>query len=120
MVEHLLSHARLTAGRYATDPEWRSLQQVHAIRRQVALTATATGTGLAVTIVDAGDGIPADMVEQIMEPFTQTRRSGSQALKDARLGFSIAHSLVELHGDELKIAPKEGSGTTVTVRLPAA
>ncbi len=170
MVEHLLSHARLTAGRYAIDPEWRSLQQVlteaarmmqpiakkagiglsapmapsieinvdhhgffqvlinlltNAIKftpqgGQVALTATATGTGLEVTIVDTGDGIPADMVGQVMEPFTQARRSGSQALKGAGLGLSIAHSLVELHGGDLKIASKEGSGTTVTVRLPAA
>ncbi len=28
MVEHLLSHAGLTAGRYAIEPDWRSLHEV--------------------------------------------------------------------------------------------
>jgi len=28
MVEHLLSHAGLTAGRYAIEPDWRSLHVV--------------------------------------------------------------------------------------------
>lgn len=28
IVEHLLSYARLTAGRYTIEPEWRSIQQV--------------------------------------------------------------------------------------------
>ena len=86
---------------------------------QFALKAAATGAGAGVTIVDTADGIPADVVEQIVEPFTQARRPGSQALKGAGLELSIAHSLVELHSGKLKIASKEVSGIPVTVRLPA-
>lgn len=85
---------------------------------QVSLTATAVEDGLEVAITDTGDSIPADMVQQVMEPFTQARRSGSQALKGARLELSIAQSLVELHGGQLKTFSKEGAGTTVTVILP--
>lgn len=170
MVEHLLSHARLTAGRYMIEPEWRSAQQVlteaarmmqpiaekggisltspvappieinvdqhgffqvlinlltNAIKftpqgGQVSLTATAVGDALEVIVTDTGEGIPADMVNQVMEPFTQARRSGSQALKGAGLGLSIAQSLVEMHGGTLNIASVEGDGTTVTVTLPTS
>ena len=36
------------------------------------------------------------------------------------LGLAIAKKLVELHGGSLVIASKNGTGSTVTVKLPAA
>ena len=70
--------------------------------------------------MDTGNGIPADMVDHVTVPFTQARQSGCQALKGSGLGLSIAHSLVELHGGQLKIASKEGSRTTISALLPAS
>lgn len=69
-------------------------------------------------VIDTGSGIANDMLALVMEPFTQARKTGGNALKGAGLGLAIAKSLTELHGGQLHIASKEGSGTTATVLLP--
>jgi len=84
----------------------------------VKLTVRASDEGDAVVILveDNGEGIPAESLEQIFEPFytTKGRETGTG------LGLSISQQIVEEHGGQIEVASELGVGTCFTVRLPAA
>ena len=52
------------------------------------------------------------------DPFFQARTAYDRPHDGTGLGLSIVKGLVELHGGELDIKSRVGSGTTVSVRLP--
>ena len=66
----------------------------------------------AISVHDSGQGIPAALREQVMKPFFTTRHTGSG------LGLPITRDIVERHGGEFFLESEDGTGTTVTVRLP--
>ena len=64
---------------------------------------------------DDGCGMPAEILENIFEPFFTRRRVG----KGTGLGLSITHRIVSQHAGEIHAAsPGEGQGATFSVRLP--
>lgn len=67
-----------------------------------------------VKILDDGPGIPEAELRRIFDPFYTTKSEGTG------LGLAICHGIVEQHQGEIQIESVEGTGTTVTVRLPAA
>lgn len=85
---------------------------------RVSLSMHEDANAVKFQVTDTGDGIAEDMLAHVMQPFSQARQSGANALKGAGLGLAIAKSLAELHDGQLQIASKEGSGTTVTIMLP--
>ena len=74
--------------------------------------------GHVVQVADSGEGIPAEMIEAVMQPFTQLRKSSQHAYGGAGLGLSISKKLMELHGGELIINSEVGKGTTVSLLFP--
>jgi PAS domain S-box-containing protein len=69
---------------------------------------------LELVVRDTGTGIPAEALPRLFEPFYTTKAGGSG------LGLAIAYRIVEDHGGTIEVASEPGSGTSVTVRLPAA
>lgn len=67
---------------------------------------------VALTIADTGEGICAEDLARVHEPFFSTRRGGNG------LGLSICRSIVWHMGGRLKIDSVQGEGTCVTVLLP--
>ena len=64
---------------------------------------------------DDGFGMPAEVLENIFEPFFTKRRVG----KGTGLGLSITHRIIsQHHGEITAISPGEDQGSTFTVRLP--
>ena len=61
-----------------------------------------------------------ETIAAAMEPFRQLDGSLARKFEGAGLGLSIARALSELHGGSLSIASAVGTGTTVTVSLPAS
>jgi len=81
-----------------------------------------------IVIADDGMGFPANVLEELGEPFVTTRRVHSERLQTAEehagmgLGFFIAKTLLERSGAQLELAnrpPPEG-GAMVTVVWPRA
>ncbi|WP_165229832.1 sensor histidine kinase [Aquisphaera insulae] len=74
------------------------------------------GHGMAeMVFADSGCGMPADVLENIFEPFFTRRRVG----KGTGLGLSITHRIVsQHHGEIMASSPGEGQGSTFKVRLP--
>ena len=70
-----------------------------------------------VTVRDFGLGIPADDLPHIFESFH--RGSNVSTIQGTGLGLQITRQFVELHGGTIDLESEEGSGTTVTIALPA-
>jgi two-component system NtrC family sensor kinase len=68
-----------------------------------------------IRISDTGKGIPDDILPLIFEPFFTTKKVG----EGTGLGLSIVHGIVTRAGGRVE-ASSSPSGTTFTVRLPAA
>eukprot|EP00435_Cladocopium_sp_Y103_P077450 s1_g1189.t1 len=77
------------------------------------------GSGISILVKDTGIGIPADQVDKMTQPFTQSDNSLARRFEGTGLGLAITKSLVEAHQGELEIDSAEGVGTTITVRMPA-
>ncbi len=69
-------------------------------------------------VSDTGIGIADDILESILEPFTQAESSCTRRFQGAGLGLSIVKKLVAIMGGELSIDNSEGSGTTIYLSVP--
>jgi two-component system, sporulation sensor kinase E len=61
---------------------------------------------------DTGDGISAEAMSRIFQPYFTTKKSGTG------LGLLIVRRIVREHGGEMRFESAEGEGTTVTLFLP--
>lgn len=75
--------------------------------------ATEEGVdGIAVDIIDTGEGMDTQVRSRARDPFFTTRPSGTG------LGLAIVDRIVDAHGGLFSIDSRAGEGTTVTVFLP--
>jgi signal transduction histidine kinase len=75
--------------------------------------------GVEIRIADSGPGIPAELHEQIFNPFVTTKKSG------VGLGLSIVSKIIDGHHGSIRLekssnAPGEKRGACFIVFLPAA
>lgn len=68
--------------------------------------------GLVITIADTGQGIAAESLPYIFDPFFSTKESGTG------LGLPISLSIIENHDGHLQLTSAPGQGTTVTIAMP--
>ncbi|MDO3643230.1 sensor histidine kinase [Mucilaginibacter sp. L3T2-6] len=81
----------------------------------VAVTTTAQGTWMVITVRDNGTGIPDAIKEKIMQPFFTTKPTG----EGTGLGLSLSYDIVvKAHGGKIDIDSKEGEYTEFTIKLP--
>ncbi len=69
-----------------------------------------------IQIEDTGDGISAENLPHIFDPFFSTRDTG----EGTGLGLTIAQNVIQSFGGSIDIESGEGEGTTVTVSFPAS
>lgn len=97
-------------------------------RSRVDVKAEWSQGGLVVTISDDGPGFPAEIIENIGEPYVTTRpaeRQDGELDEDSTglgLGFFIAKTLLERSGATVGLANRTrgGTGAIVTVSWPRA
>ncbi len=82
------------------------------LRVSIARADSDGHRGIAVTLEDSGPGIPAELREQIFNPFVTTKRTG------AGLGLSIVSKIVDDHGGWIRLASEPGRGASFRVFFP--
>jgi two-component system heavy metal sensor histidine kinase CusS len=85
----------------------------------VALAASAKDGEIRIKISDTGIGIPAEAVPRVFDRFFRVDPSRSKNSGGTGLGLAIVQSIVTLHGGSAEISSELGSGTCVTLRIPA-
>jgi two-component system NtrC family sensor kinase len=81
---------------------------------QVTLRARSQGDDVLITVSDTGDGIAAEDLRRIFEPFYTTKGRG----KGTGLGLAICRELVAALGGSIDVESTPGVGSAFTVRLP--
>jgi len=71
-----------------------------------------------ITVTDTGEGIPADVIPHLFQPFYQASRQPGTHAKGLGLGLSITKTLVELHGGTISVTSEVGKGSVFCVLLP--
>jgi two-component system phosphate regulon sensor histidine kinase PhoR len=76
--------------------------------------------GIAVSVIDAGDGIAREHLPRLTERFYRIDNARSRALGGTGLGLAIVKHIVNRHRGHLEIESAQGRGSRFTVYLPAA
>ncbi|HEB12478.1 MAG TPA: GHKL domain-containing protein [Actinobacteria bacterium] len=67
-----------------------------------------------ITFSDSGDGIPADTLNHIFDPFYSSRDKNGTGL-----GLSLAKSVIQKHQGSMDVSSQIGQGTNFKITLPA-
>jgi signal transduction histidine kinase len=90
----------------------------HGVRAKVEVSAT-NGTAR-IVIDDEGPGIPADLLDQVFEPFFRADPARRQDIRGAGLGLTIAREIVQRAGGTISISNRAEVGLRQVVELPQA
>eukprot|EP01137_Pigoraptor_chileana_P004994 Opistho-2@47443 len=84
------------------------------------LTIQVKASRVLCTISDEGPGIPAQELDNVLEPFRRLEDSRSRHTGGTGLGLSIARMIVEKHGGSMTLSnkPSPESGLVVQIDLP--
>lgn len=82
------------------------------LRVNAAAAETNGRRGVEVTVEDSGPGIPAELREQIFNPFVTTKHGG------VGLGLSIVSKIVDDHGGTIRVSSEPGKGACFRVFFP--
>jgi signal transduction histidine kinase len=87
---------------------------------RVSIRAYREGADVCAQVSDNGEGIRADALPFIFDPFQQADASTTRRHGGLGLGLAIVKQLVVAHGGTVHVASEgEGKGATFLVRLPA-
>jgi two-component system cell cycle sensor histidine kinase/response regulator CckA len=84
------------------------------VRVQPPLPMLAPGDYVALSVVDSGTGIAADVLPHIFEPFFTTKPEG----EGTGLGLATVYGIVQQASGAILVSSTVGVGTRVTVLLP--
>ncbi len=85
-----------------------------ATTRELRLSTLQLNGKLAVEVSDTGCGMPAEVIDHMLEPFYTTKERG----QGTGLGLAISHSIIEDHQGRLEVESTVGQGTTFRLLLP--
>lgn len=70
-----------------------------------------------IEVIDTGIGISKEAAKHVFDRFYREDKARSRETGGTGLGLSIAHTIVNLHGGNIKIMPNEPKGTKVIIRI---
>jgi len=86
----------------------------------ISATASRRAGGVALSVADTGEGIPAGHLAHVFERFYRVDTARDRAHGGSGIGLAIAKALVEAHGGQLSAtSPGTGQGSTFRILLPA-
>ncbi len=86
---------------------------------QVTTTARSAGTGVELTVRDAGVGMTREAVERLFDTGQIHSAPGTAGEQGTGLGLVLCKELLAQQGGTIRIESRPGSGTAVHIILPA-
>ncbi|MFO1031323.1 MAG: HAMP domain-containing sensor histidine kinase [Planctomycetota bacterium] len=83
----------------------------------VVVRAFASARELVVEVQDRGPGVPAEERAAIFQPFVRGSAAGP-GTAGSGLGLALVAAAAQSHGGRVEVAPRDGGGSTFTLRLP--
>lgn len=83
-------------------------------RGVLSVSVNPDSTSVEVRFDDEGKGIPPDELARIFEPFYTTKTNG------VGMGLAVCMRIVTAHDGTIRATPREGGGTSISVRLPTS
>ena len=83
----------------------------------IVLRCTVGDEMVAMEVTDSGQGIPAESLERIFEPFVQLDSGLTRKAEGAGLGLAISRRLARLMGGDLTVHSDVGVGSTFSFTL---
>ncbi|MFC1948026.1 ATP-binding protein [Chloroflexota bacterium] len=84
----------------------------------VSISAQQIEDHIEVRVVDTGEGIPSDDLDNIFERLYRVDKSRARATGGSGLGLTIAKRLVEAHGGQIKVESEQGKGSSFSFTIP--
>lgn len=81
---------------------------------ELTLQTVREAEGIALHVIDTGEGMAPEVLDQLFKPFFSTKPGGNG------LGLLTTRRIVLAHGGRLNVQSEVGRGTRFTVWLPAA
>lgn len=86
---------------------------------RIALSASLSGTGLAISVKDSGIGLAADTIPGLFAMFSQVNTAIDRTQGGLGIGLGLVKGLVNLHGGTVEAHSEGlGRGSEFIVRLP--
>ncbi len=82
---------------------------------RIAVTATYRGDNAVISVIDSGEGIPADELDNIFKRFYQVDKIHPDG---SGIGLALSKAFVELHDGTINVKSAPGKGAEFTVILP--
>ncbi len=92
----------------------RKKQQTEGYEPIVTISTKKVNDKVEIQIKDNGNGIPANVVDKIFQPFFTTKPTG----QGTGLGLSLSYDIIKAHGGEIKVETIEGEITSIILKLP--
>lgn len=90
----------------------------HGLNNPITLEACGDGDWVELHVTDQGEGIAAEHLSKLSEPFYRADSSRQRNTGGFGLGLYLCRLIAEAHGGSLSITSEIGKGTHVTVKLP--
>jgi two-component system, OmpR family, sensor histidine kinase CpxA len=86
---------------------------------ELSLEVLGNGSDLArILVADRGDGVPAEALDRIFEPFYRVTQAREHQTGGTGLGLSIAQRITIVHGGTIRAHNRNGGGLKLEIRLP--
>jgi two-component system, NtrC family, sensor kinase len=82
---------------------------------KVTVSTSVKNKNIFISVEDNGTGIPAEIINQIFNPFFTTKPTGD----GAGLGLSISNDIVKAHRGSIRCTSEIGQGSTFEISIPA-
>lgn len=107
-----LNNLVANAIKYAPKGRWIGIR--------IARRQTDGRDDICVDVADRGQGIAAEDLPHVFEPFYRGREVVSRQIHGNGLGLSLVARIAEAHGGSVTVASSPGAGAVFTLHLPAA